>query len=527
MRTVRILVYTREAVPNRYSSSIGNSIHFAYSENGSEFIPLNRNFGMVYPRAEIGPYNTIVEKGAVKPFIFRMPDGSFGILAVRVDDQSAPDAAAVGKVLFWRSDNLIEFTDDLLMDLGLPLPIAEVCAITSDAGTTTICWRDAAGGWHRNALSIKGQTVVAGAPEDGQAVAVASPEISIEGAILGNAVAVDDTLLDSVLRRWLPVRNTEIQVPDGIIVTNPKQVLETTVTAVYSDGSTHEKQVDWDLSGVDFEVSGSYTVSGIVRRQMYNFPLGKGYADPVILRWQDKWYFIATNDNTGDIGLYVREADTVSGLFADDTKEYCILDYDEERGFRETFWAPEFHVIGNDLYILFAVGAGGFTPQAHMMRLHNGGSITCESDWEAPVSVKKRDGSFLFDTGITLDMTRFEENGTNYLVWSQRMFKPKDTGSMLYIATVDAGKPWMLTSEPVLLSRPLYGWENGEGTINNEGPYPLIVGDMLYLAYSGGAAGGCSYTVGFLSLPLGKDPLVPANWKKSCAPELSFYSVPG
>ena len=26
--------------------------------------------------------------------------------------------------------------------------------------------------------------------------------------------------------------------------------------------------------------------------------------------WNGKYYFIVTNDNTGDIGLYVRETDT-------------------------------------------------------------------------------------------------------------------------------------------------------------------------------------------------------------------------
>lgn len=83
-----------------------------------------------------------------------------------------------------------------------------------------------------------------------------------------------------------------------------------------------------------------------------------GYADPVIFKWDNSWYFLATNDNRKSIGLYVRKADSVDALFLKETQEYCILDYDEEHDFVQTFWAPEFHVIGKDLYILLQLAAG-------------------------------------------------------------------------------------------------------------------------------------------------------------------------
>jgi GH43 family beta-xylosidase len=101
------------------------------------------------------------------------------------------------------------------------------------------------------------------------------------------------------------------------------------------------------------------------------------------------------------------------------------------------------------------------------------------------------------------------------------MMKPKDSGSMLCIATINPEKPWQLTSEPVLLSRPLFGWENNDGTVNNEGPYPLLTGDTVYLAYSGGAAGGYTYATGFLSADVKADLLNPNSWHKQAAPALS------
>ena len=143
--------------------------------------------------------------------------------------------------------------------------------------------------------------------------------------------------------------------------------------------------------------------------------------------------------------------------------------------------------------------------------------------------MKKMDGAYLTEDGITLDMTYFKVDGISYIMWSYRygIGTPYDTGSMLYIATVDERNPTILTSEPVLLSRPLYGWENIQGTINNEGPYPLITEDTVYITYSGGAACGYTYALGLLSIPRGNDFLDAEKWKKSGTPILSYYSING
>ena len=47
----------------------------------------------------------------------------------------------------------------------------------------------------------------------------------------------------------------------------------------------------------------------------FSFPLASGWADPQIFAWDGKYYFIATNDNNNNIGIFVRESDTVKGLF--------------------------------------------------------------------------------------------------------------------------------------------------------------------------------------------------------------------
>ena len=98
---------------------------------------------------------------------------------------------------------------------------------------------------------------------------------------------------------------------------------------------------------------------------------------------------------------------------------------------------------------------------------------------------------------------------------------------MLYIATVDSDKPYVLTSEPVLLSRPLWGWENTEGTINNEGPFALKRNGKVYLAFSGGSAGGDSYAVGLLIADENDNLLNPMCWYKKPTPIHTSYTVRG
>lgn len=115
------------------------------------------------------------------------------------------------------------------------------------------------------------------------------------------------------------------------------------------------------------------------------------------------------------------------------------------------------------------------------------------------------------------------------MVWSYRrgIGTPKDTGSMLYIARIEEGTPWRLAGDPALLSRPLLGWENVSGTINNEGPHGFKKDGRVYLAYSGGAANGYTYALGLLTADENGDLTDAGAWKKSMVPVLSFYSVKG
>jgi len=280
-------------------------------------------------------------------------------------------------------------------------------------------------------------------------------------------------------------------------------------TVVYSDGSMHKK---------DF-----------ANYPELKFPLARGFGDPVIMLWKNEYYYIATNDNVDDIGLYARKSDTLDGLFADETPMHIILDKDEKRELIQTFWAPEFHVIDGNLYILFAVSNETWGPQCHMMKLKEGGDILKADDWENPIKVKGVGGKKLGENGITLDMTYVKSGKRHYYVWSYRehIGQVNDSGSMLMVAEFDPKKPDELMTEPVCLSRPLYAFENVRGTINNEGPYAFYHDGMIFLAYSGGDARGYLYTVGMLTAKDGDDLCDIGVWEKAKTPILSFPSIEG
>lgn len=523
-----LLIYTREPVKDLYPSHLAYSAHSAYSSDGISYGALNQNYGILFAASTIAGNNTINEKGLKKPYLFHTADGNFGIVAVRVNADGSEDEESKGKVVLWTSEDLFHFREIGLVELQKGTYVHEVaCEYDLTAKKYVIRWKDSEGIFYKNTLSDINNTVGVSCAEISDAISYTTADTAPEGAVKGNTLKVDARFGAELLMKWSPLENIDIKVPEEIKAASAGEVTAVTATAVYTDGSTAIKQVVWNTGEIDFSKSGTYEVCGTVIQDVYPFPLAVGYADPDIISWEGRYYFIATNDNTNDVGLYVRVANTVSGLFEDGVKEYLILDVDEAKGLIQTFWAPEFHLIGGELYILFAVGGKEWGPQSHVMKLKKKGNITDPASWEEPVRVIKMDGTYLATEAITLDMTYLEAYGKSYLLWSYRenCMKPQDTGSMLYIATIDQAKPWQLTSEPVLLSRPLYGWENNEHTINNEGPFAIVTEEHVYVTYSGGAAGGYSYVLGLLTIKKGDELLEPNNWLKSNAPVLSYYSV--
>ena len=481
----QVQVYIKETSAKTYPDGLARSIHFALLGDDGQRTELNRGYGVLFAKGQISAEGTIVPKALKRPEIYRCPDGSFLIRAIRTEEDGSAEPG-ITKILYWKSKDLIRFEE-------------------------------------------------------------ADDPREVKG--------VEDTSNSSC---------EDAQLAPAVITREEAARLLTFWNAVPG-------------------------------KPLTSFPRATGLADPVFFRHEGKWYFIFTNDNENDIGIYLREADTIPELLSDETPMYLILAPDEGRGLIQTFWAPEIHEINGELWIFFAVSAEEFGPCCHMMKLKRGGRLTDPLSYEAPVPVRRKDGSVLTvpeyrfmkkeektehcasaDTrntkqlseretqppefkepepgkllsdwpvtesegpvddriGISLDMTYLEDAGRSYVIWSYRkgiangagLGNSKDSGSMLLIAEIAKEKPWQLISDPVLISRPLYGYENARGTVNNEGPFVYKKDGMIHVNYSGGDARGYLYVINLLSAKEGSALLDPASWRKRNTPICNFTTYPG
>lgn len=526
-----LLNYTREPMDGMiYGPRLAYSMHLAVDRDEKGYQALNHNSGVLFVKATENEDGSLTPKSLKNPWLFQLPDNRFGVAAVRIQGDGGDDPESKGCVVLFVSQDLLEYRELGLLKLGEEYIEEISCTASGKDGRIRLEWSEQTGNcFAAELLRIEDLRLAGGSVP----LAVFSPERrmsesepGIEGAVPHNALEISDSVADRLCRKLLTPVNTGIRFPEQVEAESREQLEQYRAEALYSDGTIDLKKVNWDLSRVDFGKKGVYGIQGEIRQEHFTFPVAYNRADPCIGRWKGKYYFIATNDADGNHTLYVREADTISGLV--EAEEHLILDSNTHPGIGGLLWAPEFHEINGRLFIFHAATPGEFfREESHVMELREGGNPACGKDWSAPRRVVKADGSDICEAGkeITLDMTCFEWQGQWYAVWSQRQFLPKDLGAWLYIAKLNPKEPWRLLTEPVILSKPEYGWANNH-TFVDEGPFALNRGDKLYLTFSS-AAVDASYVVGLLTIPKGLDPLEPKSWKKSNYPILTSRSVEG
>lgn len=498
--THAIAAYTKNSSP-AYSVFLGESVHFALScDGGKSFSPLFMNYGHLFAKCHFSDENGIVSAG-VRDIAIDFTGAEYIISAKEVIRHQVKngifmtsfETEETGKFVRWITKDFVTFTEPELCDSRLPSGVQPV-----ESAAKTTC----------PGLDIR----------DGDCVSLTIP------TDIAERLVIED----------MEVKCKEVSLPKSVVAKSASDVEDITAKVIYTDGTSHTKPVDWDLSGIDFDRPGKYTAGGKIRRRHFPFPVEKrAWGDPIITYYHGKYYFIGTDDWGGNKMFEAREADTPEALFAPDVKRSKILEYTEGK-YETTFWAPEFHIAAGRMCLFCTLGKGGFDPQSHVMVLRDGGDILNPSDWSEPHRCVMPDGRFLSlnplgdgKNGITLDMTYFEVANRGYVVWSFRTWAGTDSGSMLMLAETDPEKPWQLKTFPKLLCRPELGWENIDGTDNNEGPHPIVTEDKVYMAYSGGNAAGDTYVVGMLTADTCSDLDDPASWVKSQKPYLASDFVPG
>jgi GH43 family beta-xylosidase len=359
----------------------------------------------------------------------------------------------------------------------------------------------------------------------------------------GNTVPVDEATVEALEVRFGRVVNTGVEDLDGVEIEEGEELdaaaLPQRADLSYDDGSSASRVIAWDeasLAAVDTSTPGTYEVTGSIKATEYATPFADERADPSVFRFdwngQEKFLMIATEDiyggninPQGGAHMPIRVADRIEDLSdeaidAGRNVEIDLLrrgDTDADGGVMTgCFWAPEFHVIGGKLSILFMPcynGTNGqpdmWTGRASIMQLQqdaqgNDLDPAVPANWSKAQKVLRSNGSALNTVaGISLDMTYVEDSGQSYYVWQQ-------LGS-LFIAKMDPADPTRLTSEPVRILAPEYAWDN---TIA-EGPNVFAHDGTLYMIYSGSTVGD-TYTTGLATATAGDgvDLTDPAAWTK-------------
>ncbi|MHA7964627.1 family 43 glycosylhydrolase [Paenibacillus sp. CAU 1782] len=523
-----ILCYTR--LPQEellYAPKLAYSMHLAYSKNGRAYKALNNNSGVFFAKATDNENGTLTAKSLKKPYLFALKDGGFGVMAIRTEADGANDELSKGSVLLAVTNDLLQYEEIGLLDLKGSVFVEDAACHYSEAKKGyVITWSDESGKGYENVIADLSKPGEISAPALAQPPVLESVSAEIEGIQARNHIAVPKSIADRLVGKLTSPHHVGTEGPGAITVSGKAQLREVKAKALYSDGTVSPKNVDWQTEGVDWSSEGTYEIKGTLRQTFFDFPFASHRADPNIARWKGKYYFIATNDADGQKTFSVREAETLEGLV--DAQEVQIINSETYEHIGGLLWAPEFHIIEDDLYIFHAATPKEFfEEEAHVMKLKKDGNPLSAGDWSEPRRVVRMDGSDLCEAGktISLDMTVIHWEGEIYAAWSERQFLPDDLGAWLYLAKLDLKEPWRLASEPILLSKPDYGWANNR-TFVDEGPFPLYGENKLFLTFSS-AATDASYCVGLLTIDNGADLLNPANWTKGNYPLLTSRNVPG
>jgi len=546
-----VLCYTREGkgiYPDfnypgyvAYLCDLEHALHLAISEDGKPFKPLRNNTGILFAACVFGeddPCGTT--KTLIDPWLTRGADGSFILCMIR-RNQNAPDPLSVGCIMLFSSKDLVRFKEIGFLKVSEDSIRHPHCIFRPENADYEIYWENEQGqaftAVSRDLKKITG-TMRCEARER------VSETYGIEKCIPGNRISISDDEA-AYIRMYLDeIRNTGVDPVQCTVDAGSKMLSYPKAICRYSDGSVHEKTVDWDLSGVDLALPGVYTVPGRIRVKRCPFPIklnfgsysvneindpnmDSGMSDPCVTEYKGKYYL----SSTGNQNIVLRCADKPEDVFGAEP----VIIFQVPVEFGQTMngtWAAELHIIDGVPYLFTTICPNGDWMHVKSVVLRCTGDLLNPSDWEDPRYCVRANGELLTEHGISLDMTWFRDHGTDYVMWSGRkirygtnplVIEPAD----VFIGTVDPAAPWQLTSEPVCLLRPEFGWDRCETEVV-EAPYLLRRGDRLFVTVSGSSTGMTDlYAVGLLQAKSGTNLLDPASWDRWPYPLLTKESVPG
>ncbi|MGU3645383.1 family 43 glycosylhydrolase [Microbacterium sp. C23T] len=548
--TTQLLAYSRvpTTVAQANNADVALSMHLAL-EGGDGWGPLNENYGIFFAKTSVavpanGTSDSII-RSLRDPHLFTLEDGGYGLVATRTARGGGADGTQTSSVLFARSSDLRSYNEVGMVNLGVTSGVNEPAAVYDSASDRyVVTWTSDAGASMYTTFTDLADPATRGEVRRGVVSATAGAAgDGIPDYDSGNTLPVDAKTVEALEGRFGRIANTGVAQLDGVEIEQGGELdaaaLPKRAELSYDDGSSASRVIAWDadsLAAVDTATPGTYEVTGSLKTAEYATPFADERADPSVFRYdwngQEKFLMIATEDiyggninPQGGAHMPIRIADSIEDLSDEAVDAGRNVEIDLlRRGDTDAdgavmtgcFWAPEYHVIGGRLSILFMPcynGTNGqpdmWTGRASIIQLKQDAQghdldPAVPANWTKAQKVLRSNGGILNPSqNISLDMTYLEDSGQSYYVWQQL--------GALFIAKMDPANPTRLTSEPVRILVPEYAWDN---TIA-EGPNVYAHDGVLYLIYSGSTVGD-TYTTGLATATAGEgvDLTSPAAWSK-------------
>ena len=609
-----LLCYTRKPTGREEANNadVALSMHLALRSGVSgEWKPLNENYGILFAAgvpiaaatsesrracsaaAHFGidpfdasrPGSDAVEFDAVMPgvditlkslrdpYLFRLAEGGFGVVATRTNRGGEPDGSERSAFLLAVSRDLTAYTQlglvRIATDGGVNRPAV---VFDENAARYVISWHDDTGGSH-------GATTedIVGAARSGEALMVDDGvamtcdgripnDCGISDAVPGNIITVGEAEVKRLSARFGRVYNVGSNVAAQTVKANGdggdgaraavRALGRTRAELTYSDGSTATRAVDWNAGQLkrlaakaaagELGAGERYLVNGTVRQTVYPIPFAVERADPSVFAWnlngKPLFMFIATEDADGNCvdprggatHMPLRVAESIEALSDKEggrEREIDLLQCgdlnSEGRMMTGCFWAPELHSIGGKLSILFMPCFDGavtnpdgtpnnragkpdmWTGSCHIMQLRQD-SDGNDLDPREPENWTVPE-PITGPEGEPLNPIQRISLDMTVIVDSGRWYYAWQQVGSIWIAGFDPMRPTRLTSKPTQIVVPEFAWDN----MIAEGPNAFVHDGKIFLIYSGSLV-GIDYTTGLVTALAGRnaDLTDPAAWSK-------------
>ena len=228
-------------------------------------------------------------------------------------------------------------------------------------------------------------------------------------------------------------------------------------------------------------------------------------ADPFVYLKDGNYYYLQT------VGNSIRLWKTTAMSKLNDALPQTVFNPVPGSQNSSNVWAPEIYFLDGKWYIYYTAGNGQDLSQRTWV-LENSNTDPMSGTWVEKGKLFSTNADFW-----AIDGTVLEYNGSRYFLWCGR---PDITNTNLtqniYIAKMT--NPWTLEGAVTKLTEPEFAWEkNGFGV--NEAPQILKNADSkIFMTYSASFCGTDDYALGMLTLKMGGNPLVLADWTKSPQP---------